>query len=146
MATQDIKKGADGKVYFKPVGWSAYIEGDVFKWEGTFSGNPRDVSGSKSGRKRIGGLPDAGGTLSMHYDAANRPVDPTVNTGLNLRPNASINLDLVPEGSPSGGTNGYRFLAIVESIKPSIETTGDNDFDVTWSLADGSTLKYPGDV
>lgn len=146
MAVEDIKKGADGKIYFKPVGWASFIEGDVFKWEGTFTGNARDVSGSKSGRKRIGGLPDASGTLSFHWDAANRQTDPTTNTGLNLRPNAMVNLDLVPEGQASGGTNGYRLLAIVTDIKPSIATDGDNDFDVSWSLADGSTLKYPGDA
>ncbi len=146
MATPDIRAGKDGKAYFKPTGWAAFIEGDVFKWEGTFTSNARDVSGSKVGRKRIGGLADANGTLGLHYDAANKPTDATTSVGLNLRPGALIALDLVPDGSASGGTNGYRLTAIIETIHPSTETDGDNNFDVTWSLADGSTLKYPGDA
>ena len=27
-----------------------------------------------------------------------------------------------------------------------VDTDGDNNYDVSWSLADGSTLKFPGDA
>lgn len=145
MATPEYHNGADGKAYVKPSG-GTFIQLGVTNWELTINGNNKDVSNSLAGRKRIPGIPDANGTANLHYDTGNLPVDETAATGLNLRPGSIVGLDLVQEGEASGGTGGFRLSAILDTCKVSSEFDGTIEYEVTFSLEDGSTLKYPGDA
>lgn len=145
MADPVYHNGSDGKVYIKPSGASAAFELDITKWDLTTSGNNKDVSGSKSGRKRIAGVPDATGTLTAHYDSANPQPDTTANTGPNLRAGSVVLLEMVEDGGASGQTDSFRLSAIIDTVKASSEFDGTIDYEVTYSLEDGSTLKYPGD-
>lgn len=146
MAVPEYHNGADGKVYVKPPGGASFIEGGVTNWNLSITGNAKDVSNSLAGRKRIPGVPDASGDAMLHYDTANNPADDTASTGLNLRANSIIQLDLVQEGEASGGTGGFRGSFIVDTCEASSEFDGTIDYKVTFSLEDGSTLKYPGDA
>jgi|GEM_PF-3291341 len=146
MATPEYHNGSDGKAYVKPAGAAAFIELAVHKWDLTIKGNTKDVSNALSGRKRIGGVPDANGNVSLHWDSANAPTDATTGTGPNIRANSILMLELVEDGGASGGTDSFRLTVIVEEVKPSSEFDGTIDYDVSYNLEDGSTLKYPGDA
>lgn len=146
MAVPEFHNGADGKAYVKPAGGASFIEAGVTKWDLTITSNNQDVSNTLSGRKRIAGVPDASGTATLHYDTANNPADDTASTGLNLRHGSIFTGDFVQEGEASGGTGGFRGSFIVDSVKPTSEFEGTIDYEVAFSLEDGSTLKYPGDA
>jgi len=146
MAVPAYHNGSDGKCYVKPAGASVAIELGVHKWDLSIKGNTKDVSNALVGRKRIGGVPDASGNVSLHWDSANAPTDSTVGTGPNIRANSILQLELVEDGGAAGGTDSFRLSVIVEEVKPSSEFEGTIDYDVSFNLEDGSTLKYPGDA
>ena len=144
MATPVYHNGSDGKVKVQPPGGSSYIEMAVTKWDLTDKSNNKDVSNSKDGRKRIPGVPDASGNLSMHFDTANLPSDTTTNTGPNIRRGSVLQLELIDDGG-AGGVDSFRCSAIVDEVKASSEFDGTIDYDVSWSLESGA-VKYPGDA
>lgn len=144
MATPELHNGADGKVFVTPPGGVSHIEMDVTKWELNILSNNKDVSGSKSGRTRIPGVPDANGTLTMHLDTANLQCD-TGTTKPSIRHGTIIAVELVEDGG-TGGTDAFRGSMIIDTVKASSEFDGTIDYECTYSLADGSTLKYPGDA
>lgn len=146
MAAPEYYNGSKGRGFATPPGGNTAIEMDVNGWDMTVTGNNKDVSGAKSGRKRIPGVRDANGSCKLHYDGANKPTDTTANTGLNLRDGSVIALELVPDGSDAGTANSFRLSAIIDTVHPSSEFDGTVDFEVTFSLEDGSTFKYPGDT
>lgn len=145
MSAPTYHNGSDGKAYITPTGGTATAL-DVTKWNAKFTGNNKDVSGAANGRNRIAGVTDGSGTLSLHYDSTNKPMDATATTGLDIRPGKLLVLELIPDGAASGGTNSFRLTAIVDDVNPSSEFDGTVDFEINWSLASGSSLKYPGDT
>lgn len=146
MANEDYRNGADGRAFVTPPGGSTPIELDVNKWDMTITGNNKDVSGTRVGRFRIAGVPDASGSLSMHYDPANSQVDNSANTKPNIRAGSVLSLVLVEDGGDATSDDAFRCDVIIDTIKPSGEFDGTLDFEATWSLQKGSTLKYPGDA
>lgn len=145
MATPEFHNGSDGKAYVKPPGGAAFIAVGVTGWNLTVTSNNKDVSNTVSGRKRIPGVPDASGDASLHYDSANFPSDTTTDTGLNLRAGSIIGLELAEDGAASGSEDSFRLSAIIDTVEASSDFDGTIDYKVTFSLEDGSTLKYPGD-
>ena len=146
MADPVLHNGSDGRVFVKPIGGGAFIEMDATKWSLKIKSNNKDVSGSKSGRKRIAGVPDADGSVDFFYDSANPQPDDTPSTGPNIRAGSILQLELIEDGSDTGGTESFRLTAIVDEVDASSEFDGTIDYNCTFSLADGSTLKYPGDA
>lgn len=140
--------GVDGRAFSTPPGGSTPIELAVTKWDITVKANNKDMSNALDKRYRIPGLADASGNLSMHFDSANSPADPTAMTGLNIRHGSVLALNLIPDGSTGAGSPpmSFRLSAIVDEVKMSSEIEGTVDYDVQWSLQAGSTLKYPGDA
>ncbi|WP_422928562.1 hypothetical protein [Singulisphaera sp. PoT] len=145
MATPEFHNGSDGRAFVKPPGASTSIELEVHKWDLSIKSNSKDVSNAVSGRKRIAGVVDASGNVSMHWDSANEATDATTGTGPNVRAGSILLLELVPDGSPSG-TSGFRLSVIVEEVKTSSDFEGTVDYEVSYNLEDGSSLKYPGDA
>jgi hypothetical protein len=83
----------------------------------------------------------------MHLDIANPPYDLATGTppGPNIRHGSIIDLQLNPDGT-STPANAFRLTGIVDEVHPSADFNGSIDFDFTFSLQRGRTLKYPGDV
>lgn len=146
MANEDYRNGSDGRVFSTPPGGSTPIELDVNTWELTINSNNKDVSGTRVGRFRIAGVPDASGSLSMYYDPGNSQTDDTPTTGPNIRAGSILKLVLVEDGGDASTLDSFRLDAIVDTVKPDQEFDGTMGFDVTFSLQKGSTLKYPGDA
>lgn len=146
MAAEDYRNGSDGRAFVTPPGGSTPIELDVNKWDMTITGNNKDVSGTRVGRFRIPGVPDASGSLSMHYDPANSQVDNSANTKPSIRAGSVLSLVLVEDGGDATSDDSFRCDVIIDTAKPSGEFDGTLDFEATWSLQKGSTLKYPGDA
>lgn len=146
MAEPIYLVGCDGKVFVKPVGWTAAIEADATRWAARVTSNNKDVSGTKSGRSRIKGCDDASGSVDMHFDSANLPSDDTASTGLSLRPGTILALDLAPTGAAAADTGNFRATVIIDEANMTGEFDGIQEWNATWSLQKGSSLKLPGDT
>jgi hypothetical protein len=138
--------GCDGKVYVKPAGWAAALEADVNRWAARVTSNNKDVSGTKSGRTRIKGCDDASGSIDLHYDSANLPSDDTIDAGYSLRPGTILDIDLAPTGAAAADTSNLRGTVIVDEANMTGEFDGIQEWNVTWSLQKGTSLKLPGDA
>lgn len=145
MSAENYHSGVDGHAYVTPSGDVTPIELAVHKWEAEISGNNQEVSNAKDGRKRIPGAPDAKGSASLHWDSGNQPSDTTPTTGPSVRHSTILAMCLIPDGSTPTLTNGFRFSAIVDTVKITSEFQGTVDYDVTFSYAGGG-IKYPGDA
>jgi hypothetical protein len=82
----------------------------------------------------------------MHFDVANQQTDNSANTKPSIRVGTTLSLILAEDGGDATTTDAFRCDAIVDTVKPSMDFDGSLDFEVTWSLQKGSTLKYPGDA
>lgn len=142
--------GVDGRAFVgdPTVTPAAWVELDITRWTLTVRSNNKDVSGTRTGRFRIGGLLDATGGLTMHWNAAtdNRPSD-TGATSPKVRHGSILDLRLYesPIPDPDDPTLPFRLRAIVDEVTPSSELEGIVDYAVTFSLQDGRTFRYPGD-
>lgn len=145
MAAENYHSGVDGHAYVLPPGGASQIELAVHKWEAEISGNNQEVSNAKDGRKRIPGAPDAKGSASLHWDSGNPVTDPTAGTGPNVRHSTILAMNLIPDGGVDTGTSGFRFNAIVDTVKITSEFQGTVDYDITFSYSGGG-IKYPGDA
>jgi hypothetical protein len=145
MAAPEYLSGCDAKGWLKPAGWAAALEVDMNRWSARVTSNNKDVSGTKSGRRRIKGCDDASGSFDMHYDSANLPPDDTMSTGLNLRHGSVIAIDIAPTGAAAGDASNFRATVIVDEANMTGEFDGIQEWNVTWSLQDGTTLLLPGD-
>lgn len=137
--------GADGRAFSKPGATGTHVEMAVTKWDLRITGNNQQVSNSKDGRKRIAGVADASGSLTLHYDSANQPHDAVAGPG--LKHGALVALELGT--TAAAGTTPldcFRLNALIDEVSISSEFEGTIDASVTFSLETGSTLKYPGDA
>ena len=144
MANPVYHNGSDGKVKVQPSTASSFIEIGATKWDLTDKANNKDVSNSKDGRYRIKGVGDYEGNVSLHFDTANLPSDPTASTGPNLRPGVIFQFELIDDGG-AGGTDSFRGTAIIDEVHSSSEFEGTIDYEVKFSQQSG-VLKYPGDA
>lgn len=140
--TFEPHSGVDGRAF------NGDVELDVSRWSLNIKSNNKDVSGTKAGRFRVGGLLDASGSLTMHWNAAadNRPTDTTA-AAPKVRHGTILDLklyhDVIP--TPDDPTLPFRGKYIVDDVTPSSEIDGVIDYAVNFSLQDGRTFRYPGD-
>jgi hypothetical protein len=140
--------GADGRVFILPPSGSNLVEAAVTKWDMTVKGNNINASNSKDGRYRFAGVLDAEGSFSMFLDTGTLPFN-TGSTNLNLRAGSVIGLALLDDGVAPNNTNptdAFRLNAIIDEIHPTSEFDNGIQFDVKFSLQQGSSFKYPGDA
>lgn len=130
--------GVDGR------GWFGATELDISRFTLTIRSNNKDVSGTKVGRHRVAGLPDASGSFTMHYNSDEAP---WAAPAPNIRHGTIGDLSLVPSGETdlTDPTKAFRLKAIIDDVTPSSEIEGVVDYVGTFSLQDGRTLLYPGD-
>lgn len=145
MATPVYHNGIDGKAFSTPPGAGSHVEMAVTKWDLRITGNNQQVSNSKDGRKRIAGVADASGSLTLHYDSGNPPQN--TSTGPGLRHGTILGLELcVDTAGIADTTKTFRLSAIVDEVTASSEFEGLEEYGISFSLADGASLKYPGDA
>lgn len=129
MATPIYHAGKDGKVK------AGATELAIMKWNATDKGNNQDVSNSKDGRKRIGGLGDSDGSLEAYWDSAN-PM--TSLSGPAIRRSSIIALHLISDGS----AQEFAVSAIVDEVEVSSEIAGKIEYKIKWSQESGD-FTYP---
>jgi hypothetical protein len=145
MANPVYHAGNDGKAKVTPPGGTTPVELPVNKWDLTIKGNNKDVSNAKDGRKRIPGVEDADGNLSMHLDTANPQWDTTTTTGPSVRQGTVLALELIEDGGAGTTADSFRLSAIVDDVKVTSAYEGTIDYDCKFSLESG-TVKFPGDT
>lgn len=129
-----------------PLGTLAFASGDkcIVKigtiqipsrdWTLAIKGMNHDVSNSRDGRKRIGGLEDADGDFKMPYDVGN---DPTTTAAGGIKAAAILAGQFYLDA-----THFYGLSIIVDEIGPAVEFEGELMFPVKFSLESGF-VTYP---
>jgi hypothetical protein len=110
------------------------VNGSTFElparsWNLTIDGKIKDVSNTRDGRYRIGGLVDATGTVEM-------PLDGAIYTP---RPKDVVTLKLY---SDYGNLKFYGLAAIITSQDPNVNLEGEFMVRLPFSLSSG-TVTYP---
>src|SRR5262245_4596383 len=125
MALPAFIAGIDGKVTYgvTPVTMA------VNKWTAKASGGLLDRPSTTDGRRRIPGLPDLEGTISI-------TVDTSATAETDLAPGVIVVLNLFTSSAKKIGP----INAIIDSFDPSNDVEGSYDAEIAWKWQVGKVL------
>lgn len=147
MPTPIYHSGSDGRAFVIPATGTAPAASElsVTKWDMEIDGDIKKFDNNKDGRWRQGGNVDASGSMTLHWDSANRPsAFNAAGTLPNIRHGSILDVQLSEDGTNTP-LNSFRLRIIIEKPKASSDFEGILDFECSYMLQSG-TIKYPGDT
>jgi hypothetical protein len=143
MPTPIYHSGSDGRAFVTAPGGGTASELSVTKWDMEIDGDIKKFDNNKDGRWRQGGTVDASGSMTLHWESANRP---SATAGPNIRHGAIMDVQLREDGTDATDpTKSFRLRVIIEKPKASSDFEGILDYECSYMLQSG-TVKYPGDA